>query len=194
MLRARSPRVGVVPGSPLVPIASSRSSVTCVVSICRCRAEGSALQPRQSTLPNQAEGVSTLPRCRSNGGLVYDGQLAHPVLQLVDGLVGHLQFRPGAYCSHRRSGRSGGRAGPVLPGAPWFWRTCLRAHCRLARSNTRASNVKFGIDSGTPVLQLQVQPVTSSRPAQTGCQMHPRCSSLAAFVFHRSGLRSGPPD
>lgn len=39
---------------------------------------------------------------------------------------------------------------PSMPGAPLFWRTCLNARCRLARSNTWASNVLVRIDSGCP--------------------------------------------
>jgi hypothetical protein len=54
MLRARRHPVVAVPGNPPVPIASMDSSVTCVLSICRHRAEGSALRRHRSTLSNQA--------------------------------------------------------------------------------------------------------------------------------------------
>src|SRR6266704_3138931 len=86
MLRARSPRVVAVPGSPPGPIASSGNSVICVVSICRCRAEDSALRQCRNTLSNQAGFLLALPRRPTIGDLSYSR------LELFDGLIGHLEL------------------------------------------------------------------------------------------------------
>ena len=80
-----------------------------------------------------------------------------------------------------------------MPGAPWFWRTCLRARCRFARSRTRSNNAEFGIDSGT----LRFPAAGSSRGSTaTGTN---RLSDALPLLFTR-GLRlpsfgpsAGPP-
>ena len=90
-LHAPLPRACVVPGGPPTPIVSRCSSVTCVVPTCRCRAEGSVPRQCRNTLSNQA-GFPQL--CHDNANVVAScttGQFPHPIFQLVEGLVGHLQ-------------------------------------------------------------------------------------------------------
>ena len=90
-LRAQTRRACVVPCSPPAPIVSRDSNVTCVVPTCRCRAEGSVPRQCRNTLSNQA-GFPQL--CHDNANVVAScttGQFPHPIFQLVEGLVGHLQ-------------------------------------------------------------------------------------------------------
>ncbi len=95
-----------------------------------------------------------------------------------------------------------------LGGSPGVHRpSCRRCPARLC-SGVLVSGRVAGWPAPAPVratrsskstrvsaaIRQQVHPVRLPRPDCSGCQMRSRRPSLESFVFHRSGLWSGPPD
>ena len=73
-----------------------------------------------------------------------------------------------------------------MPGAPWFWRTCFSARCRLVRSNTLSSNVWGGID-----LDALDSPTLASFCSTAGLR-NGSVTSLGLFIHRPRRSSFGP--